>query len=324
MKIRGVKLSVICMVLALAAFFLWYSVPAHSYLPQGSAPGGVFVPETWGTIPVPIEISTNTAGAKLVGNTSFLTVIQNSLASWNQAPNFQSPLGTPMTSNTQTPDGSNLICFCTSGVVFNQNDGTLALTVTTTSGSIIVGASIFFNPNPTGVCFATDNSVSSCANGTDFKQDLQTVATHEVGHFIGLDHSAVVRATMYPFAPALETQLSWDDVAGAALLYPKPAADVATGAIAGTISMGGAVFGAHVFANSTDSNNPFGAFPAIRKSPIGILSDASGNYTITGLPPADYDVIAEPLDGPVLNGNVNWAQDFGLGSVQTDFTTRFH
>jgi hypothetical protein len=324
MMIRGVKLSVICMVVALAAVALLYNVPAHSYLPQGSAAGGVFLPEIWGTVPVPIEISTNTTGAKLLGNTSFLTVIQNSLATWNQAPNFQSPLGSPTTSTTQVPDGSNLICFCTSGVVFNQNDGTLALTVTTTSGSIILGASIFFNPNPTGVCFATDNSVSSCANGTDFVQDLQTVATHEIGHFIGLDHSAVVRATMYPFAPALETQLSWDDVAGASLLYPKAAADVGTGAISGTISMTGAVFGAHVFANSNDSNNPFGAFPAIRKSPIGILSDTSGNYTITGLPPGDYDVFAEPLDGPVQDSNVNWALDFGLGSVETDFTTGFH
>ncbi len=324
MRIRGVKLSVMCMTVVVAAFALLYNVPAHSYLPQGSAPGGVFVPQTWGTVPVPIEISTNTTGAKLLGNTSFLTVIQNSLASWNQAPNFQSPLGSPITSNTQAPDGSNLICFCTSGVVFNQNDGTLALTVTTFSGSVITGASIFFNPQPSGVCFATDSGVTSCANGSDFVQDLQTVATHEVGHFIGLDHSAVVRAAMFPFAPARETQLSWDDVAGASLLYPKSAADVATGAISGTVSMTGAVFGAHVFANSNDGNNAFGAFPAIRKSPIGILSDASGNYLITGLPPGPYDVIAEPLDGPVLNSNVNWALDFGVGSVQTNFTTRFH
>jgi hypothetical protein len=118
--------------------------------------------------------------------------------------------------------------------------------------------------------------------------------------------------------------LSWDDVAGASLLYSKSAADVATGAISGTISTTGAVFGAHVFANSTDSNNPFGAFPAIRKTPIGVLTDTSGNYTVTGLPPGDYDVIAEPLDGPVHDSNVNWAQDFGLGAVQTNFTTRFH
>jgi hypothetical protein len=325
MKIQGVKLSVVCMAVTLAAFTLLHAVPAHSYLPMGSAPGGVFAPAHWQSTPIPIEISTNVSGVgtKLQGSTSFLTVIQNSLASWNLAPNFQSPLGAVTTSNVLAPDNSNLICFCTSGVVFNQNDGTLALTVTTFSGGQITAASIFFNPNPTGVCFATDINVNSCANGTDFVQDLQTVATHELGHFIGLDHSAVVRATMYPFAPARETQLSWDDVAGASLLYPKPAADVATGGISGTVSLTGVVFGAHVYANPEGSNDPFGAF-SIRKTPIGMLTDLSGNYTITGLPPDNYEVIAEPLDGPVLNGNVEWAPDFGVSAVEADFTTRFH
>lgn len=320
MKIQGVKLSVVFMTVALAAFALLHAAPAHSYLPMGSAPGGVFVAQHWLSTPIPIEISTNTTGAKLQGSVSFQTTIQNSLASWNLAPNFQSPLGSVTTSNTQTPDGSNLICFCTSGGVFNQNDGTLAVTITTFSGSQITAASIFFNPTPTGVCFVTDNS--SCTTGSDFAQDLQTVATHEIGHFIGLDHSAVVRATMYPFAPAKETQLSWDDVAGASLLYPKPAADVATGGISGSIALTGAVFGAHVFANPQGSNNPFGAFP-IRKTPVGMLTDLSGNYTIQGLPPDDYEVFAEPLDGPVSNGNVDWASDFGVGAVQTGFTTRF-
>lgn len=326
MMIRGAKLSVVFMAVALAAFALLHAVPAHSYLPMGSAPGGVFVPEKWPSSPVPVQISQSIApGAKLLGNAPFATVIQNSLASWGAAPNFADPLGSPTLNNLTAPqNGINLICFCTSGVVFNQNDGTLALTVTTFIGSQITGANVFFNPQPSGVCFATDSTVNSCANGTDFVQDLQTVATHEIGHLIGLDHSAVVRATMYPFAPSKETRLSWDDVAGASLLYPKSAADVGTGAISGTISLTGAVFGAHVFANPDGSNNPFGAFPNIRKTPVGILTDLSGSYTITGLPPDNYVVIAEPLDGPVLDGNVDWASDFGQGAVQVNFTTRFH
>jgi hypothetical protein len=142
---------------------------------------------------------------------------------------------------------------------------------------------------------------------------------------IGLDHSAVVRAIMFPFAPDKETQLSWDDVAGAAQLYPKSAPDVATGGISGTVSLNGAgVFGAHVFANSTTSSTPFNGFPNIRKTPIGVLTDVGGAYTIQGLPPDSYEVIAEPLDGPVDDSNVDWASDFGQGSVQTNFTTRWH
>jgi matrixin len=301
--------------------------PAYAYLPEGSASGMAFTPDKWGTVPIAIQISTTIApGAKLQGNTNFQTVIENSLATWNQAPNFQSPMGTPTLDTLTAPqNGINLICFCSSGVVFNNNDGTLALTVTTSSGSQIVGANIFFNPQPSGVCFATDSNVTSCTNSGDVVQDLQTVATHEIGHFIGLDHSAVVRAVMFPFAPARQTHLSWDDVAGVALLYPKAAADVATGAISGSVTLGGAaVFGAHVFANSTSGNNPFGSFPNIRKTPVGILSDTGGNYTIQGLPPDTYEVIAEPLDGPVTDSDVSWAGAFGRGSVQTNFTTRWH
>ena len=117
----------------------------------------------------------------------------------------------------------------------------------------------------------------------------------------------------------------WDDVAGATVLYPKSAPDVATGAISGSVSLNGSsVFGAHVFANSTTGNNAFSSFPSIRKTPIGMLTDTSGAYTILGLPPDSYEVIAEPLDGPVDNTNVDWAGDFGRGSVQTNFTTRWH
>jgi len=327
MKTSGARLSAACVLLTVVAFSLIHSVPAHSYLSLGSASGGKFTADKWTTLPVAIQISTKIApGAKLVGNTHFETVIQDSLASWNQAPNFQSPLGAAtLDSLTAAQDGINLICFCSSNPGFNNNDGTLALTVTTTSGTQIIGANIFFNPQPSGVCFATDSGVTSCPNGSDAVQDLETVATHEIGHFIGLDHSAVVRAVMFPFAPDKQTRLSWDDAAGASLMYPKSAPDVATGGISGAVSLNGSgVFGAHVYANSTSGNNAFIGFPGLRKTPIGMLTDLNGSYTILGLPPDSYEVIAEPLDGPVDNSNVDWASDFGQGSVRTNFTSRWH
>jgi hypothetical protein len=327
MKTSVARLSAACVILAIVAFSLIDSVPAHSYLSLGSASGGKFTADKWTTIPVAIQISTKIApGAKLVGNTHFETVIQNSLASWSQAPNFQTPLGAATLSTlTAAQNGINLICFCSSNPGFSNNDGTLALTVTTTSGTQIIGSNIFFNPQPSGVCFATDSGVSACPTAGDTIQDLQTVATHEIGHLIGLDHSAVVRAVMFPFAPDKQTQLSWDDVAGVSLMYPKSAADIATGGISGAVSLtGSSVFGAHVFANSMSGNNAFSTFPNLRKTPIGMLTDTSGAYTIFGLPPDNYEVIAEPLDGPVDNTNVDWASDFGQGSVRTNFTSRWH
>ena len=153
-------------------------------------------------------------------------------------------------------------------------------------------------------------------------QNLQTVATHEIGHFFGLDHSAVVRAVMFPFAPDILTTLSYDDVAGISSLYPQGTPDVATGSISGKVRLSGSsVFGAHVFANSTTSALPFAN---VRKTPIGTLTLTDGSYTIRGVPPDSYLVVAEPLDLPVTDSDVSWASEFNQAKVQTNFTTRWH
>src|SRR5262249_6600178 len=145
------------------------------------------------------------------------------------------------------------------------------------------------------------------------------------GHFFGLDHSAITRAFMLPFAPALLRGLSYDDVAAISFLYPKSAPDVLTGSISGTVTLNAAaVFGAHVFADSTTNSNLFIGFPTVRKTPIGTLTLPDGTYTLTGVPGDTYVVVAEPLDLPVDDSNVNWAFEFGQSSVQTDFTTRWH
>ncbi|MFD3401577.1 matrixin family metalloprotease [Kribbella sp. NPDC058693] len=49
--------------------------------------------------------------------------------------------------------------------------------------------------------------------------DLDTVALHEAGHTLGLDHSAVASAVMYPFYGGGRRTLTDDDVAGIRSLY---------------------------------------------------------------------------------------------------------
>jgi hypothetical protein len=228
---------------------------------------------------------------------------------------------------TNSPSNINLICFVCKDVSFGGTE-TLAVTISTTANAAgqsdghggvtqfpgqIIKADIAFNST---VQFDT-------GGGTG--QDLQTVATHEIGHFFGLDHSAIARAVMYPFAPAVLTTLGYDDVAGISFLYPKISPNVTTGAIAGTVTLNSAaVFGAHVFANSSTSANPFSSFGGVRKTPIGTLTLPDGTYTINGVPPDTYVVIAEPLDLPVSNSDVSWASEFGKSSVQTNFTSRWH
>ena len=86
---------------------------------------------------------------------------------------------------------------------------------------------------------------------------------------------------------------------------------------------GTAVFGAHVYAESQTSANPFSA--PVRKTPISALTDSSGNYTIQGVPDDSYVITAEPLDLPVSNGDIpDYSKAFGKTTVDTNFTTRWH
>ena len=109
-------------------------------------------------------------------------------------------------------------------------------------------------------------------------------------------------------------------------MYPKPAPEVPLGSINGGIhsaATGGGIFGAHVFAGSTSANEAFAAF-GIRKTPIGTLSNPDGTYRIDGVPADSYVVTAEPLDDPESTGDVSSFTDAMGGTIQTNFTTRWH
>jgi hypothetical protein len=303
------------------------------------------------TLPMPVwNLNPNTMGTKVTGTRTVDAVIQASFDAWNLAPNTilnNTPLARGKnTSNSFTAQGGvNTISFlCTgSNCDFTKDAETLGETFTYVANAAgqpnlhggttlfagqIIDADILFNPN---TAFSTDGPSSNVI-------DLQTVATHEIGHFFGMDHSAVVRAVMFPFAPDTQHELSYDDVAGISNLYPKTTPDVPTGTIAGHVmqqASGTPVFGAHVYADSTVAGNAFAAlgFNNIRKTPIGTLTQGDGSYTLTGLPADSYIIVAEPVDDPVTNGDIcnggagsnDYCQDFGSGqSLQTNFTTRWH
>jgi hypothetical protein len=91
---------------------------------------------------------------------------------------------------------------------------------------VIARTSITFDPN-TGAIFDADIEINSFDN--DFSTtddlvttDLQAVLTHEVGHFLGLDHSTFPNATMqanYDLSNLGTRTLSSDDVAGICSIY---------------------------------------------------------------------------------------------------------
>jgi hypothetical protein len=319
---------------ALSTFLLITSRPAHSFLPTLASQTS---PVHWSlnSFAIQYNINPNIGGSKITGSRSVTEAIQASFATWTSAPNTNLPLSqgsnSSVSAETSSPSNINLICFVCSDADFTKDAQTLAVTLfsfataagqadghggTTQFAGQMLKADILFNPADT---FTTD---TSAASGSVI--DLQTVATHEIGHFLGLDHSAVVNATMFPFSPVSRESLAWDDVAAISALYPGMQS-VPVGTIQGTVHFqaGGGVFGAHVFADSTTTASGYGN--GIRKSPIGTLTDVSGSYTITGLPVDSYSITAEPLDGPVSNTDVSdYPKVFGQTAVQTSFTTRQH
>lgn len=313
--------------------------PASSHLPEVTRINNNVVPSRWNFGGFAVQWSPNpSTGSNVTGSASAPDVIQAAFNTWTLAPNASIPVtrgaDSTVSSERSSPPNINLICFvCTDGD-FSKDSQTLAVTITTTvnrgSGDghggtaafdgQIIKSDILFNPNTQ---YTTNGTATASA------QDLQTVATHEIGHFLGLDHTGVVKAVMFPFAPPSEHTLSYDDDAGIATLYPKAILEVPTGSISGRVTGFGSnspIFGAHVYAGSTTNAEPFNrsGLAALRKSPIGTLTKPDGTYLIQGVPSDSYIVTAEPLDQPESAGDVaGYSSAYGA-TIQTNFTTRWH
>ena len=72
-------------------------------------------------------------------------------------------------------------------------------------------------------------------NAASNRFDLETTALHELGHSLGLGHSAVPTAVMFAYAPVVGTKrvLEADDIAGIRALYPGSAAGCGNGVVEG-------------------------------------------------------------------------------------------
>ena len=142
--------------------------------------------------------------------------------------------------------------------------------------------------------------------------NIQSALAHEIGHVLGLDHSAVISAVMYPYVtrgtdvPALDS----DDRIAIASMYPKTDPTMVGGTLHGkVIGDTGGIFAAQVVAVNEQGE------------PIATgLTNTLGEFELRGIPPGKYRVYAEPLDGPVEVRNLTgvWRQ-----AKVTSFPTRF-
>ena len=234
-------------------------------------------------------------------------------------------------------DGVNTICFSQSSEEFTA--GVLAFTrvVTANAPGVQVGASAtatfagqildsgtLFN-NTGQVTFATPGALADNPGA----YDLESLLTHEFGHYFGLDHLAVRRAILFPFAPppgtfigtrptesAPDGELADDDRTGLRVLYPDLASSNYLGTLRGRIIPANpfalatlaatspgqpvtGIFGAQVVAEDADTGQivaaTLGGWSCSSANPV---AQFDGSYRIDRVPVGhSYKIYAEPLDG---------------------------
>jgi hypothetical protein len=192
----------------------------------------------------------------------------------------------------------------------------------------VLASTSFFVDTRTGEILESDIFFNSsfpwsvADNGEPGRFDLESIALHEAGHFLGLSHSAIgetepragggrrvlgAGAVMFPiaFSPGnvAGRVLTPDDVAGASDIYQE------TGSVQGRVTKNGqGVFGAHVVAYDLVTGDLVANFTL----------EETGEFVIAGLRPGVHVLRVEPLDDAEIESF------FDRPSLDLDFRPAFH
>jgi Matrixin len=204
------------------------------------------------------------------------------------------------------------ISFRFQGVVDNVPAGTDGRNVVTMADNMFGPNSFLarttYSWDSAGNLYESDIQLDASTVG---KYSVEQLVEHEVGHFLGLDHSAVASAVMFPFVPENGTPgMDSDDRLAISSVYPAMEPSLMGGILRGTVTNDrGGVFAAQVVA--VDGNG----------QPVATgLTSADGTFELKGLPTGSYRVYAEPLDGPVSPSNL---AGIYAGATNCSFRTQF-
>lgn len=290
--------------------------PIEAYLKLGIETGSESVAVAWG--PGPIRYFITDRDVPGVSAEAFRAAVGRAFDSWQAVPMASATfeeVGFTL-APPSNEDGMTTLGFEDRADLDARIVAVTSFLLEVTTGEIVEG----------DIAFNTASAWSVAADFSGF--DVESIAVHEIGHLLGLGHSAIgetellpsgrrrvlaAETVMFPLAFLIGTlegrTLRPDDIAGISDLYPTGGFREQTGSIAGTVQRDGVnVVGAHVLAFQLESGRLVANFS---------LSD-DGRYVIAGLEPGLYIVRVEPLDDADLNSFFN-----DVGPIDIDFQTAF-
>jgi hypothetical protein len=284
----------------------------EAYLKLGTEVGGRIIPLRWTSQPIRYFVTSRDIPA--VSATQLQGAVSRAFATWGTVATASVSSEFAGFTNAQpfVDDGLSVIGF-QDRPDLDEVLGSTAFTVDEGTGELLE-SDVFLNS-------AFPWTVSPGGQLPRF--DVESIAVHEIGHLLGLSHSALgeteivgagdrrviaKRAVMFPIAypPGNidDRSLEADDIAGISDIYSSTAFNRDLGSISGRVTLSGAgVFGAHVVALNPTTGLTTATFSL----------DDRGSFVVAGLSPGVYVVRAEPLDDADIDSF------FDAGTVNINF-----